>query len=132
MQFFNFRTHVFFCLLPFQHAVNINQRPFLHFTTIPILMMLLMVPAFYWFHSFRFNLWLCTVSCAFFAHHIRDATRRGLTLWPFGTTKPLPYPLYIGCIIVIPFVLAKWLCCITNTTNNNQSRHNSTVDILTI
>lgn len=121
-------AHFYRQFVSFQKAVTISQRPFLHFTTIPVLIMLLMIPAYQWLRSFRWNLWLCTIACAFLSHHTRDATRRGFTFWPLGMTKSLPYPLYIGCIIVIPFALAKWLC----VTSPNQLRHDSTADILTI
>jgi hypothetical protein len=45
------------------------------------------------------------VLCAFFTHHIRDATRRGLWIWPVGDTKPIPYILYIIGVVLVPHVL---------------------------
>lgn len=39
---------------------------------------------------------------AFLSHHLRDATRRGLFLWPFPSTPPLPYPLYLLLQSLIP------------------------------
>ncbi|XP_074661454.1 transmembrane protein 267-like [Tubulanus polymorphus] len=38
-------------------------------------------------------------------HHLRDATRRGVYLWPFGTTPPVPYNVYIVVTITIPIIM---------------------------
>ncbi|XP_074661455.1 transmembrane protein 267-like [Tubulanus polymorphus] len=38
-------------------------------------------------------------------HHLRDATRRGIYLWPFSTTPPVPYNAYIAVTITIPIIM---------------------------
>lgn len=117
-------------MMPFllQRAVAIDRRPFLHFTTIPLVLVILIVPLYQWLHSSRLNLWLSVLTCAFLCHHTRDATRRGFTLWPFGTTKPLPYPLYIALVMIMPFLSDKWLNIVTN---DNQYRYR-TLEVLTV
>lgn len=90
--------------------------------------MILIIPLHQLYHSPRLNLWLSILICAFLCHHTRDATRRGFTLWPFGTTKSLPYSLYIALVMVIPYLSDKWL---NITTNSGQYRYR-TLEILTV
>lgn len=106
----------------FQRAVNLNERPFFHYSTIPIVIMLLMFILYQCYRStIRWNLWLCIITCAFLTHHLRDATRRGFTMWPFGTTKPISYLFYIVGIMLAPFVLNKWLQFTTMTQHRYRS-----------
>lgn len=105
-----------------QRAVQIQQRPFLHFTTIPLALMFLMFLLQRNAELSRVNLWLSVVVCAFLSHHTRDATRRGYTLWPFVTTGPIPYPSYIAAVVAIPFLMVKWLDI---TTKDNYYRYQS-------
>lgn len=54
--------------------------------------------------------WLATLSwiamVAVLSHHIRDATRRGLWLWPLGSTPPIPYFGYIFLLALLPLITA--------------------------
>ncbi len=51
---------------------------------------------------------LCTC-IAIATHHLRDAQRRGLWLWPLGSTPPINFKiLYITSMFSIVFV-AKWI-----------------------
>ncbi|KAF7386989.1 hypothetical protein HZH66_011441 [Vespula vulgaris] len=77
-------------------ATNLNKRPFLHCTTIPILLWLIMILSSITFNYPSLNQYSWIVSASFLSHHIRDATRRGLWFCPFGSTQPIPYNLYIG------------------------------------
>ncbi|XP_024083292.1 transmembrane protein 267-like isoform X3 [Cimex lectularius] len=45
--------------------------------------------------------WL--LSAASISHHIRDGTRRGLWFWPFGSTSPIPYTMYVTLLCLLPF-----------------------------
>lgn len=40
---------------------------------------------------------------AFATHHVRDATRRGLWFYPYGSTAPIPYVVYIVLTCMIPY-----------------------------
>lgn len=111
---------IFVIVFLLQKAISIDRRPFLHFTLIPVSMTILMYPLYYYFYSAKTNLWLSMIICAFLTHQTRDSTRRGFSFWPFGTTKPLPYFLYVAFIMAIPFILVKWL---SFTTNSIQHRH---------
>nr|CAD7392037.1 unnamed protein product [Timema cristinae] len=47
--------------------------------------------------------WL--VLAALLSHHIRDGTRRGLWMWPFGSTPTIPYSLYVGAMMALPHII---------------------------
>ena len=38
---------------------------------------------------------------AVISHHLRDGHRRGLWFWPLGSTPPLPYWVYIICMMAL-------------------------------
>lgn len=89
----------------FQDAVSLTTRPFLHCSTIPLVVCgigLILAYLQDW-------LWLQKISCllivAFSTHHVRDSTRRGLWFWPLGSIPALPYYLYIFILIAIPYLL---------------------------
>uniref|UniRef100_A0A8C4NBR5 Transmembrane protein 267 n=1 Tax=Eptatretus burgeri TaxID=7764 RepID=A0A8C4NBR5_EPTBU len=46
------------------------------------------------------------------SHQIRDANRRGLWFWPFGTTPPLTYWLYVGLTAALPHAVGLLLAAI--------------------
>ena len=48
--------------------------------------------------------YLVTVSVV--SHHIRDGHRRGLWFWPIGSTKPIPYGLYLVIITIFPALIS--------------------------
>ncbi|XP_011683785.2 transmembrane protein 267 isoform X1 [Strongylocentrotus purpuratus] len=96
-----------------QNALSLKSRPPCHATTlIPVicLFLLLIVRLFKLQRIRRLPLILFV---AWFSHHIRDAARRGLWLWPWGSTSPLPYWLYITLIVVIPYLVISLM----NVTN---------------
>lgn len=37
------------------------------------------------------------------SHHIRDSNRRGFWLWPFGSTPPTPYLVYLLSQMLLPY-----------------------------
>ncbi|CAM9377038.1 unnamed protein product, partial [Phaeothamnion confervicola] len=45
------------------------------------------------------------VFSAVLSHQLRDATRRGLWLWPGRSTPPLPYPLYLAALAILPLAV---------------------------
>ncbi|XP_071941187.1 transmembrane protein 267-like [Antedon mediterranea] len=84
-------------------ATFLQQRPLLHMTTlIPILAIVSeIIICISGLHRLHFFPYLFTLS--WFSHHIRDGTRRGLWLWPFGSTPPVPYFVYFASTLVLPF-----------------------------
>eukprot|EP01041_Mallomonas_annulata_P003742 gene3741-7427_t len=47
------------------------------------------------------------------SHLLRDGIRRGMWLWPMGSTTPIPYPFYLLCLFIWPFLIASVLCYMT-------------------
>lgn len=66
--------------------------------------------------SFSRAVWILLAS--FLSHHIRDSTRRGFWLWPFGSTAPVPYTLYILSQMLLPYAIA---AVMNMTMNPDQS-----------
>ncbi|KAL9985708.1 hypothetical protein ACROYT_G008144 [Oculina patagonica] len=87
-----------------QDALHLNRRPFLHTTTIVFIVVPILQVWFAQNISFLRSLpYLFAV--AVISHHLRDGIRRGLWFWPLGSTPPLPYWMYISCIVALPFVI---------------------------
>ncbi|XP_058788555.1 transmembrane protein 267 [Phymastichus coffea] len=89
-------------------ATHLNHRPFLHCSTIPVTLWIIMNLI-----SNTLNMpnlityaWMMLVS--FMSHHVRDGNRRGLWFWPFGSTQPIPYYLYLSICMAIPY-LVQWI-----------------------
>lgn len=91
--------------LSLKDAVSLKNRPVLHCTTVPLIItpVLLLIAYICEIHSLqRYSLIIFT---AFITHHTRDAARRGYWLYPFGSTKPIPYMLYVLITLLIPYVI---------------------------
>ena len=55
------------------------------------------------------------------SHHVRDAHRRGLWLWPLGSTPPIQSTwVYIFLITLLPFTVQKILINIERTTETTK------------
>jgi len=84
-----------------QEARQLKNRPFLHSTTVvfivvPILQVWLAQNVSY-LRSLPYLFAVAVIS-----HHLRDGHRRGLWFWPLGSTPPLPYWVYITCVMALP------------------------------
>ncbi|KAL4660829.1 hypothetical protein GN956_G1536 [Arapaima gigas] len=89
--------------LSLKAAVSLSHRPPLHCSSvIPVLCgsLRLLTGACRLGHPWCSLPWLLFLSLA--SHHLRDATRRGLWLWPLGSTPPLPYWLYVALTSTLP------------------------------
>ncbi|CCI47006.1 unnamed protein product [Albugo candida] len=88
-------------------ATNLKKRPFAHAFAFIALMCV-----FVWIQSagntkvVRFQrvalLWIALSS-----HQLRDAVRHGVWLWPFGSTPPIPYALYLFIQVLLPLSIAR-------------------------
>ena len=94
----------FFFVVFFQDALHLNRRPFLHATTIVFILAPILQVWFAQNISFLRSLPYMFV-VAVISHHLRDGNRRGLWFWPFGSTPPVPYWLYISCTVALPFFI---------------------------
>ncbi|XP_023710471.1 transmembrane protein 267 isoform X2 [Cryptotermes secundus] len=88
-----------------QDARQLPSRPPLHCTSVMLAVcgiLLLLSFTFRWVLLHCFS-WI--LIAAVLSHHLRDATRRGLWMYPFGSSPPIPYAGYmVGCML-LPHVL---------------------------
>ncbi|KAK3595455.1 hypothetical protein CHS0354_003447 [Potamilus streckersoni] len=92
--------------LKLKAALSLKNRPSFHATS-PLLLVVILL----WILSLFLKkipclktLSLCLI-IAVFSHHIRDASRHGLWLPPFGETTPLPIWLYITSTLILPLLI---------------------------
>lgn len=89
-------------------ALSLSGRPPFHCTTIiPVVVCSSLLMSYHIrrrsiCHCASFSLLFVT---AWLSHHIRDAHRHGLWLWPLGSTPPLPYSVYISAILLLPLIV---------------------------
>jgi hypothetical protein len=84
-----------------QAAVTLPSRPPFHNATLMVLVTIAVgVCSLYqtWLDPGMF-------ACAWISHHLRDGTRRGLWLAPFGSTSPLPSWLYLTAVALLPLIV---------------------------
>lgn len=88
-----------------QDATNLARRPFLHCST---LIILIIIPYLCTscLNYFKWSLFLGVLLCAFITHHTRDAIRRGYWFYPWGSTSKLPSLAYILITIATPYIIA--------------------------
>ncbi|KAK4871458.1 hypothetical protein RN001_016449 [Aquatica leii] len=87
-------------------ATSLKSRPPLHCTTVPVVIVFVLITIAYCQGTKWLLRLLFIVLTAFFSHHTRDAVRRGFWLYPFGTTKAIPYFGYISLTIIIPYIVS--------------------------
>lgn len=83
-------------------AIRLTHRPFLHNSTIAVLM--LIIALFIAKTYGRVSIWLLVLFCSITTHHVRDGYRRGLWFHGFGHTRALPYWSYIAAEALLPHV----------------------------
>ncbi|KAH0554473.1 transmembrane protein 267 [Cotesia glomerata] len=86
-------------------ATNLDHRPFFHCTTLPIIIwaVLLVVSKLASENLYNLNYCAWILLTSFLSHHIRDATRRGLWVPPFGSTGKIPYYFYVLLTMLFPY-----------------------------
>ncbi|CAH1801409.1 unnamed protein product [Owenia fusiformis] len=81
-------------------ALSLTNRPVFHDTTIiPAIALLLY---FVCYNLNRFYSLPLIFTIAWLSHHLRDGTRRGLWVRPFGSTPPIPYVVYVILVMLLP------------------------------
>ncbi|XP_034939403.1 transmembrane protein 267 [Chelonus insularis] len=86
-------------------ATSLKKRPFLHCTTLPIMIWLIFLLISRILHNSKLASFSWIILTSFLSHHIRDGTRRGLWLAPLGSTPNIPYYLYILLDMTLPFAI---------------------------
>lgn len=87
-----------------EDATRLRARPFLHCTSIVILAILIIMLAARLTGQLQLYHLTLMASVAVTSHHLRDSLRRGLWLWPYGSTPPVKIGFYyagLGCIILV-------------------------------
>ncbi|XP_037966327.2 transmembrane protein 267 [Plutella xylostella] len=89
-----------------QDLTNTKSRGFLHCTSLWLFVTISLLT--YSYITKKVNIFSMTwmLILAFSSHHIRDGNRRGLWMYPFGHTPPIPKYLYIGLTMFLPHLLA--------------------------
>ncbi|KAJ8704949.1 hypothetical protein PYW08_012269 [Mythimna loreyi] len=85
---------------------NLKHRGIFHCTTFWLLITTIIL--LYSYLEKKTNLYLLSfmLILAYSSHHIRDGNRRGLWLYPFGSSAPIDKPLYLFLLAVLPHLLA--------------------------
>ncbi|KOC66932.1 Transmembrane protein C5orf28 [Habropoda laboriosa] len=96
------------CNWKLSDATHLEKRPFLHCTTVPIIIWLTMNLYSSMFNQPKYSYYSWIVLASFLSHHIRDGTRRGLWFCLIGSTQPIPYYLYLTISMMLPHIL-HWL-----------------------
>ena len=90
-----------------EDAINLRDRPFLHNSTLPLSVYIIVM--FFNCSVMENQAFIKTYSTlifvAFFSHHLRDASRRGLWFSPWIQSLPISYPMYIFMIILLCLII---------------------------
>ncbi|CAG9854602.1 unnamed protein product [Phyllotreta striolata] len=86
-----------------KNATNLKRRPFLHCSTIPILLCSILLLISYASDNGTMKRVSLIIWTAFASHHTRDATRRGYWFYPFGSSPAIPYAFYIALTCILPY-----------------------------
>jgi len=88
--------------LKLQDALHLQNRPFLHSTTV-VFIVVPMLEVFLAQNIPYLQSLPYLFAVAIISHHLRDGHRRGLWFWPIGSTPAIPYWLYVVYIVALPY-----------------------------
>ncbi|PSN55296.1 Transmembrane protein 267 [Blattella germanica] len=97
-----------------QDARMLTSRPFMHCTSLPLAVFIAVSLPAYLYHWTSVQRLLWIMLAAILSHHIRDATRRGFWMWPFGSTPPVPYVYYLLANMSLPHIIATLIMSVGN------------------
>ena len=89
----------------FQSALSLRSRPFLHSTTMTLILCLTLFITGYTLNKWWIKLFSVMCFVAWTSHHVRDGSRRGLWFAPIGSTPVILYKLYLTITLVLPLVV---------------------------
>lgn len=83
-----------------------KYRGFLHCTTLCSLLFVMIITVAHTYSSSSLDMigWIWLIS--FTSHHVRDANRRGLWCFPFGSTPPIPDMVYVALNVMLPHIFS--------------------------
>ncbi|XP_061165569.1 transmembrane protein 267-like [Saccostrea echinata] len=91
--------------LSLQAALSLKSRPFLHSTTLTLLISLIIFITGYILNKGWIKLLSVMCFIAWTSHHIRDGSRRGLWFSPVGSTPAIPYNIYVVLTLSLPLLV---------------------------
>ncbi|EEY67141.1 uncharacterized protein PITG_04076 [Phytophthora infestans T30-4] len=89
-------------------ATHLHGRPFGHSVTFIIAVVWLVTRYSKKCQARKRRNRVSFIVVAWLSHQLRDGMRRGLWFWPFGSTPPINYFLYLFMEESLPFIMAKW------------------------
>lgn len=69
----------------------------------------------------NFNIITYMIILAFTSHHLRDANRRGLWLYPYGHTVAINKYVYVVLSAILPYVFAYTFASTKHVFENNYT-----------
>ncbi|CAG9790631.1 unnamed protein product [Diatraea saccharalis] len=81
---------------------GLKQRGILHCTTTWLIITAILYIYSYIYNKNNIHVATWMIFIAYTTHHLRDANRRGLWLYPFGHTVPVPTVMYIILTMFLP------------------------------
>ncbi|XP_066147476.1 transmembrane protein 267 [Euwallacea fornicatus] len=91
--------------LSLKDATALNHRPIFHCSTFALIIYVFLTLLSFICESLVVGWSALIVFTAFATHHIRDAHRRGLWFYPYGSTAPISYTLYIVITCLLPYIV---------------------------
>ncbi|KAM3955043.1 transmembrane protein 267-like [Aphomia sociella] len=92
--------------LQWKDMTNLKQRGIFHCTTFWLIITTFLLSYSYIYKKNNIHVLSWMLIVAFTSHHIRDANRRGLWIYPFGHTRPFHKLFYTALVSVLPNLLA--------------------------
>lgn len=85
--------------------MSLPERPPFHATTLIFAVDAILIILSAVFKSQTPTLFSMIFTVAWLSHHVRDAVRRGLWFYPYGSTPPLQQGVYMGIVTILPLVM---------------------------
>ncbi|XP_037519896.1 transmembrane protein 267 [Rhipicephalus sanguineus] len=96
--------------LKIENATNLKTRPFLHCSSVVLVSLSVVALLGKLLGLSQVYKVALIAFVAVASHHLRDSIRRGLWLWPFGSTSPLKLHIYyigLACTVLIAMAAMK-------------------------
>ncbi|XP_066252216.1 transmembrane protein 267 [Euwallacea similis] len=89
--------------LSLKDATALSRRPIFHCSTFALIIFIFLTLMSFMCESAVIGRSALIIFTAFATHHIRDAHRRGLWFYPYGSSAPISYNLYIVITCLLPY-----------------------------
>ena len=109
--------------LKLEDAVSLDQRPFLHNSTLPLCLYVIamLINCTVMANQVMIKTYSTLAFVAVFTHHLRDASRRGLWFSPWIQSLPVSYPMYIFLTVFL-CLITRFLLFENSFLSSNQAK----------